>query len=318
LLQDFEGYVTKTLPWGQGSGIAKIIPPEGWTRALPPITKRSLADIRIKKPIQQIMLGGAGQFRQTNVEKARNKPLTLQQWFEKSQQRSFAAPGPKDLDRTLDRDSQEARAQRAAEEEARRTTRSAKRAKKEDSGRQKLGRIESEAIQVELGDPIDGDVIEDGLLPVGHLTEDGAVRTPQAAALDAGSTGSQAVAGGDADSHEISGDTVIVETLDPVPALDPTSAASPQSSSDPLVTTPQPELVPEWYETFDPMESWLQPGTKVDDYTPEACAAMERKFWKNMGLGEPSWYGADLLGGFLVANPIDMWLNDPQAPYSKM
>lgn len=41
---------------------------------------------------------------------------------------------------------------------------------------------------------------------------------------------------------------------------------------------------------------WLPADTKPEDYTPEACRELERKFWRTMGLGEPAWYGADLEG----------------------
>lgn len=268
--------MTKTVLWGQYSGIAKIVPPADWVHSVPPITKRSLADIRIKKPIQQNMIGGAGQFRQTNVEKLKNKPLTLQQWFDKSLHRNFAGPGPKDLDRTLDRDSEHARAQRAAEEEARKAKRQAKRAKKREIDRQRQERLESEAVKMEdttietRGDETAGDIA-----PLSSQAKD---------------ESSVAIEG------LTNGDVEITDASEAVPALDPSSAASPQSSSEPLATTPQPESIPQWYESFEPTRDWLPQGTEVDDYTPEACATLERKFWKNIGLGEPSWYGADLQG----------------------
>lgn len=216
------------------------------------------------------MIGGAGQFRQTNVEKVKNKPLNLQQWFLKSQHKNFAGPGPKDLDRTLDRDSEQARAQRAAEEEARQAAKMAKKAKKEESERLKRLKRESEAIKAE----VDADV-ED--IDAVHA-KDGVDEAEDEEAPD------QA----DHDEGMVDGE--------PVPPLDPSSAISPPSSSDPLATTPEPEPIPQWFETFKPTEDWLPQGTRVDDYTPEACATMERKFWKNIGLGEPSWYGADLQG----------------------
>lgn len=51
-----------------------------------------------------------------------------------------------------------------------------------------------------------------------------------------------------------------------------------------------------WYQTFDLMKDWLPEDTTIDDYTVDACRELERKFWRGLSLGEPSWYGADLKG----------------------
>ena len=261
------------MSWGQYSGIAKIVPPIGWVRSVPPITKGSLANIRIKKPIQQNMIGGAGQFRQTNVEKLKNKPLTLEQWFTKSRHRNFAGPGPKDLDRTLDRDSEQARAQRAAEEQIRNETRLAKKLKREDIERKKRERPESESLRLE--NEMNGDLLGDAAMETDRQISSQATRD-----LRGGSHGHREVA----------------DLIEVVPTLKLTSATSRQSSPDPLAVTPEQESASNWYDDFDPAHDWLPDATSLADYTPEACATMERKFWKNIGLGEPTWYGADLQG----------------------
>ena len=222
------------------------------------------------------MIGGAGQFRQTNVEKLKNKPLTLQQWFTKSRHRNFAGPGPKDLDRTLDRDSEQARAQRAAEEQARIETRQAKKLKREDIERKKRERMELESLKLESA--MNGSSLSDEQMETDTQTLSQAMRTTRG-----GSRGPCEVA----------------DLIDEVPPLKPPSATSRQSSPDPLATTPEHEPTYDWYDTFDPTCAWLPDATSLEDYTPEACATMERKFWKNMGLGEPTWYGADLQGKHL-------------------
>ena len=305
--------MTKTVPWGQYSGIVKVIPPEGWTRTVPPITKRSLAGIRIKKPIQQNMLGGAGQFRQTNVEKLKSKPLTLRQWFEKSQHRNFAGPGPKDLDRTLDRDSEQARAQRAAEEQARmdmRLAKKAKKAKRDESERMRVEKLEAHVGKWDKGSEVPL-LKEEG-------EEQSTFKSSQMVASDEAQPEiSQPLpdeSGNLQDNQD--GDVEIEDPLTTLPALDPSSATSPVSSSDPQVCTPQPEPIPQWYETFDPMKSWLPKETTLDDYTPEACATLDRKFWKNMGLGEPAWYGADLQGK-LFTQEMSSLLKHPKGHCSK-
>lgn len=81
-----------------------------------------------------------------------------------------------------------------------------------------------------------------------------------------------------------------------VPPLDPPSSGSSHSSPDPP-KTPEIEAVDDWYRTTDFKTAWLPKGTQPEDYTTEACAKLQEKYWKTMGLGEPSWYGADLMQG---------------------
>ena len=53
---------------------------------------------------------------------------------------------------------------------------------------------------------------------------------------------------------------------------------------------------------FDPHSDWLPPNTKPYDYTPEFGSTLERKYWRNCGLGRPAWYGADTTGTFLESS----------------
>lgn len=52
----------------------------------------------------------------------------------------------------------------------------------------------------------------------------------------------------------------------------------------------------DFLETFDPHTAWLPPGTAASDYTPSFCSILERKYWRNCGLGKEPWYGADTAG----------------------
>ena len=55
-----------------------------------------------------------------------------------------------------------------------------------------------------------------------------------------------------------------------------------------------------FFTTFDPVADWLPPNTSPHDYTNEFCAKLERKFWRNIGLGRAAWYGADSSGEWFV------------------
>jgi hypothetical protein len=49
-------------------------------------------------------------------------------------------------------------------------------------------------------------------------------------------------------------------------------------------------------KSFNPRTDWLPPNTSLDDYTPEFCKDLERRFWRNCGFGSPAMYGADMEG----------------------
>ena len=52
-------------------------------------------------------------------------------------------------------------------------------------------------------------------------------------------------------------------------------------------------------DVFDPHSAWLPPDTKAEDYSPEFCHQLERRFWRGLGLGgKPAWYGADTQGRY--------------------
>ncbi|KAF8804210.1 jumonji superfamily protein [Phlegmacium glaucopus] len=92
--KDFEGYMSKVECWGSKSGIVKVIPPREWVASLPTL-KPQLAEVKIKTPIEQHMLGNAGLFRQENMEK--RKVMSVREWVELCSKDEFRAPGVFDV-----------------------------------------------------------------------------------------------------------------------------------------------------------------------------------------------------------------------------
>ncbi|EIN04471.1 JmjC-domain-containing protein [Punctularia strigosozonata HHB-11173 SS5] len=92
--RDFEGYMKAIECWGMRSGIVKVIPPQEWRDSLPPVEPQ-LANVEIKNPIEQNMLGGGGLFRQTNV--GRRKMMTVKEWFEYCSKDEYRAPGVEEI-----------------------------------------------------------------------------------------------------------------------------------------------------------------------------------------------------------------------------
>lgn len=96
---DFYAFCQAIDAWGMHSGIVKIVPPQEWIDALPPLqpnddappTHASLEHVRIKHAITQHFLpAGPGKWTQTNVTRA--KPLDAKQWSDLCQ--SPAQRGP--------------------------------------------------------------------------------------------------------------------------------------------------------------------------------------------------------------------------------
>lgn len=230
------------------------------------------------------MLGQAGLFRQTNVEKMKNRPLSIKDWFEKCNNPKWAGPGPKDMDVTLDRDSAAAKQKRAEEEVERKRKRLELKEKRQAAAARRQSRKAGES---KVEESVNGDGEEEELEDNKHVEE-----------------------GNDEGERLQENGTLVDNEHNDVPPLDPSTRHSPQSSPDPLAKTPDsssshdPTL--EWYDRLDLFKAWLPKGTTPADYTPEACAHMERKFWKTLGLGEPGWYGADLQGT-LFPDPETPW-----------
>lgn len=268
--QDFEAYVTKTEPWGMRSGITKIIPPPEWVGSLPAMDRRTLSNVQIRNPIQQNMMGNGGVFRQTNIEKNKSRPLSVREWFEKCGQDKFAGPMP----REIERGSKEAREMRAEMERAKKAVKEKKLAERERRRMERLKEEEARA-NAEAQSQTQGQ---------GQTEGDPSADVEMGTAQDQEGTQDEAEAD-------------VAASSDIVPALDPSSSGSSHSSPDPIATTPEPEQLDPWYVDTDLSSAWLPKNTRPEDYTPEACARLQDKFWKNMGLGEPSWYGADLMQG---------------------
>ncbi|ODN80679.1 hypothetical protein L202_02853 [Cryptococcus amylolentus CBS 6039] len=252
--KDFEGYAHKTTAWGQYSGICKIIPPTEWTQSLPPISASTLSSVEIKEPIQQNLIGSGGLFRIANVARNKRRPLTIEEWFDKCQEKKFTGPGPKDLDRTVNRDSKEAIEHRAR---VKQEIQQEKERKKEENKRRRENKAKKEA---------------DAADEESAMNESG--------------------------KRQDLNRTTFVKQESSLLFPNPTE---PESDDPSLAGEPRP-----FYRTFDYTRDWLAEGTTLEDYTPESCVALERRLWKNLGLGEPSWYGADT-EGTLFADKDTPW-----------
>ena len=58
--------------------------------------------------------------------------------------------------------------------------------------------------------------------------------------------------------------------------------------------------------SFNPLTDWLPPNTRLEDYTPDFCKDLERRYWRNCGFGAPAMYGADM-EGHTHSEPFFFW-----------
>lgn len=256
------------------SGITKVVPPPEWTGSLPPMDRRTLSKVEIRRPIQQNMMGTAGIYRATNIEKNKSRALSVKEWFDKCQDDKFAGPGPK----SFERDSKEAK---EAHEEAKRD-RIEREAKKKEEWKRKREEKAAERRILQAAREAEGEMVVEEKVDMTAIVN-GAGERP-----------------GDGHDHG--------EEKTDVPPLDPPSSGSSRSSEP--AKTPELDPIDPWYDSVDLKTAWLPRHTNEEDYTDEACAKLQEKYWKSMGLGEPSWYGADLMQGTSHAATIEMciWL----------
>lgn len=275
---DFEGYMMKVEAWGKASGIVKVIPPKEWTDALPSLNPQ-LAKIKMKNPIEQHMMGRSGLYRQQNIMK--NRHMSVREWAELCAKEDLRAPSVDEL------------GLKAAPGVVDRRRKTKQKAAKEDTPA--ITKEEEEDVK------LDADV---------EMNET-ALPTPPESAHDPHND----------DAHEHEDEDIVPADLQikvadnepPVPGTENAIAPSPT----PTHTTESPskrkrkgatraerdaalakraDQDEEFLKTFDPHSDWLPFSTKADSYTPEVCAKLERRYWRNLGLGRPAWYGADMEG----------------------
>lgn len=220
--------------------------------------------MKIKTPIEQHMLGRGGLFRQENMEK--RKVMSVREWAELCAKEEFRAPGIHEV-------GVHTRGAKGAAQPTRKSTR-------------KKTKAEPIVSDPPIQSPVKRELCDDDQpLLFGDVRS-----TNQAAEVSA---------------------TPMSPTSQADAASATTETRSEQKPKAKKRTAPKKEakdaeiasrLVQDlkFLETFEPHEHWLRPGITAADYTPEFCQSLERRYWRNCGLGKPAWYGADTQGKALI------------------
>lgn len=229
------------------------------TDALPSI-KDQLAEVKIKSPIEQLMFGDRGLFRQQNMEK--RKWMSVREWVELCSKEDFKAPSIREVGL------------------ASRTAPAIPRPRIQRRGKRKADSVISEA------SPASEEVRVKEEPEPQRLSEELPVE-PQTPPISEGSThSSRKVGSGKQRKQEVKNEAK------PRPKrVHPSREAREASLADRAARDRA------FIDVFDPQAAWLPPDTNPGDYTPEFCQQLERRFWRGLGFGGKSaWYGADTQG----------------------
>jgi hypothetical protein len=255
------------------------------TDALPPLTDQ-LATVKLKSPIEQHMIGHGGLFRQQNVEKRR--VFSVREWAELCNTEDRRAPGVEDIGLHY--------ARRAAPPPPPRT-----RAKRGE-------RTKVDVTKAASAGPVP--------VPVSDLDNAASARnsptSPNSPPHDGDSKAASPPAGSSADAPKVQ--QSIDDASPPTPER---LKEEEEEHTDDDGDKPQKAKAKRKWQTremreahlaeraaadsiflksFDPRTDWLPPNTAPEDYTPEFCKDLERRYWRNCGIGAPAMYGADMEG----------------------
>lgn len=249
-----------------------------------PTLRPQLADVKLRNPIEQQLMGHGGLFRQQNIEK--RKIMSVREWAEFCARPELQAPGVDDVGLRA-RANKSGAAARQTRRTTRRKTRDAQTA-------------EPDVIVKEEEDEVVGVDVN---------------RVIEAESLDAGKTLASSISTPD---HTSTSQTPPPTT----PAVRPTPSADDQEhivkeedESMPAEAKPKPKRRnphnkeareaalavrarkdEAFLDDFDPRTDWLPPNTNASDYTPEFCKELERRYWRSCAIAKPAWYGADMQG----------------------
>ncbi|PCH34711.1 hypothetical protein WOLCODRAFT_106433 [Wolfiporia cocos MD-104 SS10] len=298
--QDFEQYLNKIECWGMRSGIVKVIPPKEWTDALPALNAQ-LAQVRLRNPIEQHMFGRGGLFRQENVEKRRI--MSMREWAELCTKEELRAPGIDDI-------GLHARATNGTAKP--RTRRARKKRESETAEPDPEIKDEDEDSAPNLADDAGPSVLvsppNSAAAPLTPAA-DGAQSADESSAVHVPSNPTQPPISIEDLKQEEEEDEEEGEAHEETHEERPKSKSKRTTQSRQVREAHLAERAAkdrEFLETFDPHSDWLPPNTTPFDYTVDFCRELERRYWRNCGLGKPAWYGADMQGS-LFTDETNAW-----------
>lgn len=272
------------------------------TDALPDVTPQ-LANVKLKSPIEQQMMGHGGLFRQQNIE--RRKVMSVREWAEFCAKEDMRAPGVKDIglharaaNGAVRAKTRRARTKTTEPESAEAAMTPEVVVKEEDDdsenahrGQEQTNTTPRSSPNREAAEPAPISSAVDG--PPAATDHDRLSVAPSIA--DSGTHASRAAT--PEAEHQHAGDDL----------PKPKGRRKPQTKeSREAALALRADKDKAFLDMFSPHKDWLPPNTSNDDYTHDFCKELERRYWRHCGLGKSAWYGADMAGECLcnVSSPV--------------
>ncbi|EAA26571.3 hypothetical protein GE21DRAFT_2753 [Neurospora crassa] len=276
--QDFKLFMEKVDKYGMKSGIIKIIPPEEWRSALPPLDEL-VKQVRVREPIKQEIMGQNGTYRQVNILHQRS--YNLPQWRQLCDQSEHQPPARRGERRANAEKTKPAPRSRAAPPAANGTT-SNKTPTNTNTGRGKRkGRVtrgSAKAATDETDDP--------PITPVSPPPED---EDKPLASIEEEDIKDEACE----EEESIPRAGRMGFSRQGKPKMQSTSARRKYIRREGSAMIDEAAFK-DWDYRMD-----------VSDFTPERCEELERIYWKTLTYAPPL-YGADL-PGTLFAESTENW-----------
>ncbi|KAL6816769.1 hypothetical protein V8C40DRAFT_253674 [Trichoderma camerunense] len=270
--KDFKRFMTKVDSYGMKSGIIKVIPPDEWRDAQPPLDDL-VKQVRVREPIKQDIMGSNGTYRQVNILHGRS--YNIPQWRQLCEQSEHQPPARRGERRANADKPRPTRARPAAAKGANTTTTDATTSSSSQRTRGR-GRPPKKGKQ--------------------KKSEESRPMTPVSPKVEAEGEGEGAEdevmdsiekeLGTEVD-YEDEDDQPTVRRMGGVrpakPKIQSTSARRKFSRREASAVIDEAA-----FKDFDYRMD-------ISDYTPERCEELERVYWKTLTYAQPL-YGADLMG----------------------
>ncbi|KAF8493735.1 JmjC domain, hydroxylase-domain-containing protein [Russula emetica] len=292
--EDFEGYINKIECWGMRSGIVKVIPPKQWRDSLPPLNSQ-LANVKLRNPIEQHMLGHGGLFRQQNVEKRR--VFSVREWADLCNKEDRRAPGVDDIGLHYAR-------RNAPPPPPKTRAKKGERSKPDVTKAVAVGPVSTRVVtEVDNPNPSsNGDVPTPPKSPSnnGDLKVPNSPENSSCEPLPEHSTNLSSLPTPERLKEEEEENTDDDEGRDSKPQTAKPKRKWQTREMREAHLAERAAADTAFLKSFNPLTDWLPPNTRSEDYTPEFCKDLERRYWRNCGFGAPAMYGADMEGSLFT------------------
>ncbi|KAL7943854.1 hypothetical protein V8C42DRAFT_328644 [Trichoderma barbatum] len=264
--RDFKRFMTKVDSYGMKSGIIKVIPPDEWRDAQPPLDDL-VKQVRVREPIKQDIMGSNGTYRQVNILHGRS--YNIPQWRQLCEQSEHQPPARRG-ERRANADKPRPTRARAAAPKASSTTTATAAQKTRGRGRPPKGKGKQKR------------------------SEESRPMTPVSPKVEAEGEGAENEVM-DSIEKEL-GTEVDYEDEDEQPTVRRMGGVRPakpkiQSTSARRKFSRREASAVIDEAAFKDFDYRMD----ISEYTPERCEELERVYWKTLTYAQPL-YGADLMG----------------------